>query len=195
MSVPFGCICENTECSFGFLVWHKLRSDHRKGMRLSHRISKTSSEWRIRGRYSSNRLFPMRLTLHPHLWSVRESKLFCVLQQGRIFRGWFDEHICASYITDILFIQTFTFFFCCQHLHHKCPGKPFSKYKLINKEEKMNLNVPSDVWSIWTVNSCEDCKTVVKGHSYSLTAFVFSISHPVKSQLLTVAQSLRVRNS
>lgn len=62
---------DSISCSFGFLVWLMLRSDHRKGMRLSHRISKTSSEWRIKGSCSSSRSFPMRLTLHLHLWAVR----------------------------------------------------------------------------------------------------------------------------
>ncbi len=75
-------VCENIrECPFGFLEWRMLRSDHRKGMRLSHRISKTSSEWRIKGSCSSSRPFPMRLTLHFHLWAVRSIRQahLCVL--------------------------------------------------------------------------------------------------------------------
>lgn len=122
-------------------------------------------------------------------WGSQNYSVFSTA--SKIFRGWFNEHICASYITDTLFIQTFTFSFCCQHLHHKCLGKPLSEYKRINNEEKINVNVPSDVWSIWTVNTCEE----VKGHSDSLTTCVFSISQLMKSQLLTVAQSLKGRNS
>lgn len=174
MSVPFGCVCENSQTASVVLLgfWCGLCFVLIIGREC---VCPTGSQKHLLNEESREA-------------AAVAGRFRCVSHCISIYGQWgvFDEHICAPYITDTLFIQTFTFSFCCQHLHHKCPKKPFSKYKGINNKDTIHVNVSSDVSSIWTVNTCEKCESEVKGRSDSLTACVSSISQLIKSQLLNL---------
>lgn len=180
MSVPFGCGCENSQTASVVLLgfWCGICFILIIGREC---VCPTGSQKHLLNEESREA-------------AAVAGRFRCVSHRISIYGQWgvFDEHICAPYITDTLFIQTFTFSFCCQHLHHKCPGEPFSKYKGINNKD----TIPCECFFRCLIYlNCKCMWSVSRRSKVVLIHCVSSISQLIKSQLLTVAQYLGAINS